>query len=52
MSICVENVSCVYSKGSPFEKVALEISASPSSRESLSVLSVIQAAANLPSSST
>lgn len=24
MSICVENVSCVYSKGSPFEKVALE----------------------------
>lgn len=23
MSICVENVSCVYSKGSPFEKVAL-----------------------------
>ena len=25
MSICVENVSCVYSKGSPFEKVALEI---------------------------
>ena len=24
MSICVENVSCVYSKGSPFETVALE----------------------------
>lgn len=24
MSICIENVSCVYSKGSPFEKVALE----------------------------
>ena len=24
MSICVENVSCVYSKDSPFEKVALE----------------------------
>lgn len=24
MSICVENISCVYSKGSPFEKVALE----------------------------
>lgn len=24
MSICVENVSCVYSKGSPFEKVVLE----------------------------
>lgn len=24
MSVCVENVSCVYSKGSPFEKVALE----------------------------
>lgn len=24
MSICVENVSCMYSKGSPFEKVALE----------------------------
>lgn len=24
MSICVEKVSCVYSKGSPFEKVALE----------------------------
>ena len=24
MSICVENVSCVYSKGSPFEKLALE----------------------------
>lgn len=24
MSICVKNVSCVYSKGSPFEKVALE----------------------------
>ncbi len=24
MSICVENVSCVYSKGSTFEKLALE----------------------------
>ena len=24
MSICVENVSCIYGKGSPFEKTALE----------------------------
>lgn len=39
MSICVENVSCVYSKGSPFEKVALEnISLTIEKREFIGII--------------